>query len=143
MKTLKIMYRDGTEITFRQDQGMAPKPSESKAKGDRPGEGPPKPNRADDKPDSGKCSGSRDDSDWHLFPALRAPDELKRLISHGFPSVDAVIDHFQSEGGNEAPTGARRLYAIKHPQLDPFAARRIFDQLPDGTDLTILGDPDA
>jgi hypothetical protein len=143
MKTLKIMYRDGTEITFHQDQDLARKPSESRAKGDRPGGRSPKPDRDDDKPDSGKCSGSRDDSDWHVFPALRAPDELKQLISRGFPSADAMIDHFQSGGGSEAPTSARRVYAIKHPQLDPFAARRIFDQLPDGINLTILGDPDA
>jgi hypothetical protein len=140
MKSLKVMYRDGTEITIRQSEGEGLKPGEHEAEAEGLRGKEPKPKGDEGESDPGKPCQSPDDSDWGLFPAFRAPLQ----VTNRFDSVHAMIAHVSRlEPAGDWRARGPVTFAIKDAGLNPFAARRIFKRLPDGMHVTIVGDYDA
>ena len=135
MKTLKILYRDGTEIVIRPSEPETPKPDEGDVHAGEPAQ-PPGPKH--DRGSTEKPRRPRRPSDSGLFPAFKGP------IMKNFDPLEAMMQHTSQIKSLARSTQEKPLtFAVKHDQLDANTAREIFEQLPDGMHVMIVGDPNA
>lgn len=129
MKSLTVMYRDGIEITIKGD-ATARRRSEDEIR-----------DAEDEEKSRCKTNKPKRASDDGLFPAFRAPFVLRQAIRK-VGSIDAMIDHLdRAKRANELQEP--HTFSLKHPGIDPLAARQIFERIPDGAHVTLLGDDDA
>jgi len=131
MKSLKVLYRDGTAITIE------PHEIGGRHKIERA-------DRAADGETAAGCKGKKasSSSDDGLFPAFRAPLALRQGATEGIDSVDTMIDHLNSLK-NTSALESHYIFAVKDHGIDPHTAREIFERIPDGAHVTLLGDHDA
>jgi hypothetical protein len=130
MKSLRIKYRDGTEVTIK-GEASARQRSEDEIR-----------DTDDEKKSSCKGKKSKGSSDNGLFPAFTRPITPEEARIPRVDSIDAMIDHLDRAKRADGSHGPH-TFAIKNPEIDPLTAREIFERMPDGAHVTLLGDYDA